>query len=187
MTSVGQHGLVSQQLFSYALRQLRNRICSYSPVASFCFVFNLIKMIWNINYIFVLGLLSAMQFVCRAKTIKKAGATLRQPLEDLSLWQGKWFPHAPGEYPKEKLQRMHLHSNEVYKSGDSWAGGWFPYAPGEQHILRTDPQVDTVTTPKIKDDWQGKWFPQAPGEPHITKGTHEEPQNLICDDGVVSS
>ncbi|EDW18387.1 uncharacterized protein LOC6582207 [Drosophila mojavensis] len=132
-------------------------------------------MIWNINYIFVLCLLSAIQFVCRAKTIKKAGASLRHPFDDDNNWQGLWFPHAPGETNKEKLQRT-----------QSWTGSWFPYAPGEPHILKTEPSVFTTEkpTPKFKDSWQGKWFPQAPGEPHILKAEVAEKQNLVCDDGV---
>ncbi|EDW69693.1 uncharacterized protein [Drosophila virilis] len=140
----------------------------------------------------VLCLICATQFGCHAKTIKKAGASLLQPLDELSPWQGKWFPHAPGEPPTEEVQRMQLQSNAIATSKDAWQGKWFPQAPGEPHILRNELMASSEadTSAETTDSWQGRWFPHAPGKAHNLKDaahreekTMKEPQIVICDDG----
>ncbi|EDV96475.1 GH15176 [Drosophila grimshawi] len=135
-------------------------------------------MIFNTSYLLALCLLCATQIVCHAKTIKKAEANLLRPLQELSPWQGKWFPYAPGEPHVKPKKLQHLptwQTNAIPKNNsDPWQGKWFPYAPGEPHIPKREPSAQ-----QTKDSWQGKWFPQAPGEPHLPKT-----QLHICDDGV---
>ncbi|XP_030372473.1 uncharacterized protein LOC115622612 [Scaptodrosophila lebanonensis] len=105
----------------------------------------------------------------QAKTIKKAQANLIDP--QLDEWQGKWFPHAPGEVEPDmqKVQRVHLESDSV--TSDEWAGKWFPHAPG--------------LTTTLSDNWLGKWFPHKPDAKDLTTETiREKTKYKICDDGV---
>ncbi|XP_016964953.1 uncharacterized protein LOC108034538 [Drosophila biarmipes] len=112
-------------------------------------------------------------------------------------WQGKWFPHVPGEKQAtaESNEKSTTEGVPPVESTtkDNWQGKWFPQAPGEPHRAMMTPkdqnQSDNSTT---KDNWRGKWFPQAPGEPHLVKkkpidgkkseNTSQGKQS-ICDDG----
>jgi len=63
-------------------------------------------------------------------------------------WQGKWFPHVPGE--------PHLISKKPMvgkKSEDTWPGKWFPQDPKEPHKSKQkicdDGKVGTNLIPEL--------------------------------------
>jgi len=129
-------------------------------------------------------------------------------------WQGKWFPHVPGEpqatrESNEKSTTVGVPPLES-TTKDKWQGKWFPQAPGAPHLVMMGPKNQNQSgNSTTKDNWRGKWFPQAPGEPHLIskkpmvgkksedtwpgkwfpqdpKEPHKSKQK-ICDDGKVGT
>ncbi|EDV50339.1 uncharacterized protein LOC6546290 [Drosophila erecta] len=98
-------------------------------------------------------------------------------------WQGKWFPHAPGQQQEAMVPKIGSITEGVgpmeSTTKDAWEGKWFPQAPGEPHVVKKKPLVGKEAKTEestTQDTWQGKWFPQDPNEPHKTKQS-------ICDNG----
>ncbi|XP_017128067.1 uncharacterized protein LOC108146538 [Drosophila elegans] len=77
-------------------------------------------------------------------------------------WQGKWFPHVPGDPQDRKQSKEETTTTETVsvaplemKTKDNWQGKWFPQAPGAPHLVRNDSTSQEITS--------------TTGAPHVIK------------------